>query len=101
MHKSIRYHILTVGVRVALSLLAASSVANAQQGAHNTPTQLDLYCSGIVTDQPVDNKLYIISGEDSGYKSTFSHGDSIYINSGSEQGVNGVAVREGGFVAGI
>jgi len=87
MHKNIRHSILSVGFRVGLCLLAASGIAKAQQLSHDTPTLLDMYCSGVVTDQPVDHKLYIISGEDSGYKSTFYPGDSIYINSGAEQGV--------------
>jgi hypothetical protein len=86
MHNNICYRILNAGFRVGLCLLAASGIAKAQQDAHNTPTLADMYCSGVVTDQPVANKLYVISGEDSGYKSTFSHGDTIYINSGAEQG---------------
>jgi len=59
----------------------------AQQASTATPTQASLYCSGVITDKPVSNKLYIISGEDSSYKTTFAPGDAIYINAGTEQGV--------------
>jgi hypothetical protein len=46
-----------------------------------------LYCSGLITDQPVPKDTYVISGEDSRYKSTFREGDAIFINRGAEQGV--------------
>jgi hypothetical protein len=59
----------------------------AQQAGTNTPTQKNLYCSGVITDKPVSDKLYVISGEDSSYRLTYSYGDTIYINAGSEQGV--------------
>jgi hypothetical protein len=87
MYTNIRYSILNVGFTVGLCLLAASGIVNAQQLSHDTPTALDMYCSGVVTDMAVANKTYIISGEDSSYKSTFYPGDAIYINSGGEQGV--------------
>ena len=40
-----------------------------------------------MTDQPVPNDTYVISGEDSRYKTTFIPGDYVYINPGAEQGV--------------
>ncbi len=87
MPKNINYHILNMGLRLGLCLLAASAVAQAQQIAHTSPTPVDLYCSGIFTNQTVPDKFYIISGEDSSYKTTFIQGDAIYINAGAEQGV--------------
>jgi hypothetical protein len=59
----------------------------AQQASPATPTQANLYCSGVITDKPVSNKLYVITGEDSSYKITFAPGDTIFINAGTEQGV--------------
>ena len=46
-----------------------------------------MYCSGVISDKPVPNETYVISGEDSRYKSTFQQGDYVYINRGAEQGV--------------
>jgi len=86
MHKNIGYHILNIGLSVGLTL-SASGLAMAQQASTSTPTEKNLYCSGVITDKPVSDKLYVISGEDSSYKLTFSPGDTIYINAGGEQGV--------------
>ncbi|HTC63735.1 MAG TPA: hypothetical protein VK709_12900 [Candidatus Saccharimonadales bacterium] len=86
MHKNIGYHVLNIGLSIGLSLSAAG-LAMAQQANTNTPTQKNLYCSGVITDKPVSDKLYVISGEDSSYKLIFSSGDTIYINAGGEQGV--------------
>ena len=87
MHKNISYHILIIGLRVGLGFLVATGVAKAQQYAPTTPTQADLYCSGIVTDQPIPNDANVISGENSRYKTTFSPGDYVFINRGGENGV--------------
>jgi hypothetical protein len=87
MHKNISYRILTVGLRVGLSLVAATGIAKAQLNPQTTPTPADLYCSGVITDKAVPDNLYVISGEDSGYKASFTNGDAIYINTGAEQGV--------------
>ena len=46
-----------------------------------------MYCSGVITDQPVAKDSYVISGEDSGLKTTFMIGDYVYINQGAENGV--------------
>src|ERR1700674_2682073 len=87
MHKKISYRLLIIGLRVGLGLMVSTGVAQAQQYSRTTPTPTDLYCSGLITDQPVPNDLYVISGEDSRYKTTFREGDAIYINRGAEQGV--------------
>jgi hypothetical protein len=87
MHKNMRYRILTIGLRLGLGLMVSAGVANAQRETPMTPTESDLYCSGVVTDQPVPGDTYVISGENSGYKSTFSDSDYIYINRGGAQGV--------------
>ena len=86
MHKDICYRILSVGLRVGLGVAMLVSAAKAQQNP-NAPTQIDLYCAGIATDQAVPSDTYVISGEDSHVKDTFHPGDLVYINRGAEQGV--------------
>jgi hypothetical protein len=87
MHKKIFHSILNIGLRLGLGFLACATIAKAQQPASTTPSQMELYCSGVVTDQAVPNDSYVISGEDSRYKTTFYPGDYIYINRGGAQGV--------------
>jgi hypothetical protein len=86
MHKKRNYRLFNVGLSLGLCL-AASSLAKAQDVAPTTPTNEELYCSGVISDKPVPNNLYVVSGEDSAYKTTFQQGDTIYINAGGEQGV--------------
>ncbi len=87
MHKKISYRILMIGLRIGLGLLTATEVAKAQQYNPTTPTQADLYCAGVITDKPVPNDSYVISGENSRYKTTFQLGNTVYINQGGEHGV--------------
>jgi hypothetical protein len=87
MPKKMTYRVLNIGLSFALGLIASAGVAHSQQPAPTTPTQADLYCSGVVTDQALPNDSYVISGENSNYKTTFFSGDYIYINRGSAQGV--------------
>jgi Flagellar assembly protein T, C-terminal domain len=84
MRKRFSYGILIIGLSLGLAMCAG--VAEAQR----TPTgltQVDLYCSGLVTDQPVPQDTYLISGENSSYKTAFVPGDAVYINRGADQGV--------------
>jgi len=87
MHKKISYRILIMGLSVGLGLMVSTGVAKAQQYAPTTPTQADLYCSGVIADKPIPNDLYVISGEDSRYRTSFQEGEPVYINKGAEQGV--------------
>jgi hypothetical protein len=87
MRKMAGYRILSMGVRLALILAMFISVAKAQQRAPNHLSDVELYCSGMVTDQAVPHDAYIASGEDSSYKLTFQTGNYVYINRGANQGV--------------
>lgn len=87
MDKKMSYRILNIGLRVGLGLVMSAGIAKAQATPRNTPSPEQLYCSGVVTDQPVPHDSYVISGENSRYKTTFSTDDDIYINRGAEQGV--------------
>ena len=86
MHEKLSYRILSLGLKVGLSVAICAGVASGQR-VHNTPTQEELYCSGSPTDQAVPYDTYIISGENSRYKNTFHPGDSVFINHGVDQGV--------------
>src|SRR5258708_24312884 len=87
MHKKIGYRILNIGLRLGMELVIPAGIANAQQVPRNTPTQADLYCSGVVTDKPIPNDSRIISGENSRYKTTFSPPAYVFINRAGENGV--------------
>jgi len=85
--KKMSYRTLIVGLTLTSSFLFTAGAAHAQRYSRTTPADVDMYCSGTVTDQPVPNDSYVISGEDSGLKTTFVVGDFVYINQGAESGV--------------
>lgn len=62
------------------------SGAHAQQAAE-TAGESQVYCSGIVTSDPVPADTYIISGQDSYFRVTFSDHKLVFINRGSSQGL--------------
>ncbi|MBI3405857.1 MAG: hypothetical protein HY046_10425 [Acidobacteria bacterium] len=64
--------------------MQASRVATAATAPH----EQEMYCSGMVTTDPISHDTYLISGEESTYKVTFAgQSDLVYINKGSSQGV--------------
>ena len=87
MQNKISYRILNVGLRLGLGFIACTAFAQTQQYTPTTPTQESLYCSGVVTDKPVSRDIYLISGENSRYKTSFVPGDYVFINQGAEHGV--------------
>lgn len=87
MDRKISYSILNIGLRVGLGLAMSAGIAKAQATPLNTPSARQVYCSGLVTNQPVPHDSYIITGENSRYKTTFTTDDYVYINRGAEQGV--------------
>jgi hypothetical protein len=86
MAKLNRYRVLMMGLTVGLGVALSAGVANAQV-VINAPSEDAMYCSGVNTDKPVPNDIYLISGEDSRYKTTFHFGDLVYINRGATNGV--------------
>lgn len=62
------------------------SVVRAQQGPV-TPGDNEVYCSGIVTSDPVPADTYVISGNDSYFRVTFSDHKLVFINEGASKGV--------------
>jgi hypothetical protein len=83
-------------MRANLAALCLAAFAGAGvcygQSAPASPTTLQpgystVYCSGFVKDTKLPDDLYVISGEQPGYKVVFSQGENVYINRGSENGV--------------
>lgn len=81
---------------VALSLTtiligaAVGLAQSSQQGMGVAITQPDysiVNCSGFYSDQKVPDDMYVISGEQSNIKLTFSRGDYVYINRGLDRGM--------------
>src|SRR5260370_8381651 len=63
-----------------------ASLAHAQT-ASQVPVESQLYCSGIVTSDPVRTDTYVISGEESYFRITYSDGKLVFLNKGASQGV--------------
>lgn len=87
MRRKASYHILIMGLTVGLSCFLSAGAALAQQYVSSTPTQSDMYCSGLINDKAIPGDSYVISGENSRYKTSFAPGDNIFINQGAEHGV--------------
>jgi hypothetical protein len=77
---------VALGLVFVLAGALASTAAAQQQEVVKAPIAADLYCSGTVTNQPFPTDTYLITGEQSNYKTTFQEGDYVYINKGSAQG---------------
>jgi len=87
MHKNIGYLTLIMGLSAFIGIAICASAARAQYTPAG-PSQIDLYCAGVATDQVPPKDTYVISGEDSHLKDTFfGPGDLVYINRGQDQGV--------------
>jgi hypothetical protein len=74
-----------LGIMGAVILLAVT-VASAQEQAR-VLIQNDMYCSGIVSDEPVPTSTILITGDFANTLTTFGQGDYVYINKGTSQGV--------------
>jgi hypothetical protein len=77
---------------LSITVLLGATVCSAQNAPRSSAmtAQADytaVYCSNFVTDQKVPDDMRLISGEQSNYKITFSHGDYVYINRGQDKGV--------------
>jgi hypothetical protein len=66
----------------------AASVATAQTPPRTTVDMAAMNCSGEVSSAPVSRDSYVISGEKSITKIVFADHDLLYINRGSNKGVN-------------
>jgi hypothetical protein len=63
-----------------------ASLARAQTASF-TPLENQIYCSGIVTPDPVPTDTYVITGEESYFHIIYADGKYIFLNKGASQGV--------------
>jgi hypothetical protein len=61
--------------------------APAAGGTTPQPGYSTVYCSGFVKDTRLPGDLYVVSGEQAGYKVVFGQRENVYINRGSDSGV--------------
>ena len=76
---------------LCLVAFAGAEVCYGQSGpaAQTTsqPGYTTVYCSGFVKDTKLPDDLYIISGEQPGYKIIYTQGEYVYLNHGTDNGV--------------
>lgn len=75
------------GKLVLAGLILSVSGAAASAQTASVPIQKDLYCTGTITTESMPKDSYIITGEGSNYKITFTDGDFVYLNKGASAGV--------------
>lgn len=68
---------------VSMALTSALYAQTPPTGPHDH----DIYCAGTVTRTPPPSDTYIISGVESASRVLFNQGDLVFINRGSNQGV--------------
>jgi Flagellar assembly protein T, C-terminal domain len=85
-------------MRANLAALCLAAIAGAGvcygQSAPATPSASTLqpvytrvYCSGFVKDSKLPDDLYVVSGEQVGYKVAWAQRENVYLNRGSDHGV--------------
>src|SRR3984893_6348911 len=77
---------------LCLAAFAGAGVCHGQSAPEPTGTTAQpgfnaVYCSGFMKDTRLPRDLYVISGEQAGYRIIFSQRENVYINRGSENGV--------------
>lgn len=77
---------ISVGISAGIFAGAMASPAHAQT-ASQVPLESQLYCSGMVTSDPVPADTYVISGEESYFRITYTDGKLVFLNKGASQGV--------------
>jgi hypothetical protein len=76
---------LILGLAATAAFAQDAAPPQRQPGATTIPA--DVYCSGMVTTEAVPRDTFIVSGEQSNYKTTFQDGNYVYINKGASNGV--------------
>jgi hypothetical protein len=70
-----------------IAMLALTTTLAHAQRAANTPTEYDMYCSGLVSTQAVPQDTYVISGVESDQHIVYHQGNFVFLNKGAKQGV--------------
>jgi len=70
-----------------LGLAALMPSLGHAQTASMTPLENNIYCSGIVTSDPVPTDTYVITGEESYFHIIYADGKFVFLNKGASQGV--------------
>ena len=70
-----------------LGLTALMPSLGHAQTASFTPLENQIYCSGIVTSDPVPTDTYVITGEESYVHIIYAEGKFVFLNKGASQGV--------------
>ena len=70
-----------------LGLAALMPSLGRAQTASFTPLENQIYCSGIVTSDPVPTDTYVITGEESYVHIIYAEGKFVFLNKGASQGV--------------
>jgi hypothetical protein len=71
-----------------LILIMALATGFAQaQVIRTQPDEIQVYCDGIVTNQPVPHDSYVISGVESDDKVVYSQDEYVFLNRGGDKGV--------------
>jgi hypothetical protein len=75
--------------RVAYLVLLTGVMAVLGQAQTNTksPIENQLYCSGLVSSEPVAQDTYVISGPESYFNVIYSDRQQVFLNKGASQGV--------------
>src|ERR1700691_655281 len=78
--------ILSLCLNLGIVLILSAGVASAQYQP-TTPTEDDMYCSSVMSSDPMPHDIYIIAPEQAEHRITASTPDLVTINRGSDQGV--------------
>jgi hypothetical protein len=82
---------LAKSAKLCLTLLLGAGVCAAQRSEAvqkaNQPDASRINCAGFFLDQKVGGDTYLISGEESSFKLTWTTGEYVHVNRGMNQGV--------------
>ncbi|HTZ72460.1 MAG TPA: hypothetical protein VMB47_00935 [Candidatus Aquilonibacter sp.] len=74
------------GKIVFAGLILCLSGLSARAQSYTPPFPNDVYCSGLVTTAAVPQGTFVITGEESNTRLTYTLGDMVYLNKGSDAG---------------
>jgi len=82
---------LAKSAKLCLALLLGAGVSAAQRSEAmqkvNQPSATQINCAGFFTDQKVGGDTFLVSGEESSLKLTWTAGEYVHVNRGMNQGV--------------